>query len=70
MEREIGEIFDFKTNIKLQCVADDSVRCSNCYLYISTKEMLCRYTNNREIVGPCNSWKRPDKTNVKFIKID
>jgi hypothetical protein len=70
MEREIGEIFEFETNLKLQCVADNTVRCSNCHLYKSTKEMLCRFTLIRDKVGPCNSWKRSDKTNVKFIKID
>ena len=70
MERKMEEIFEFETNVQLQCVVDNTVRCNSCFLYISTKKMLCRYTLNREKVGPCNSWKRSDKTNVKFIKID
>lgn len=58
-EFKVGEVFQCGL-IKLKCVKG-GITCNKCYF-----NGICIH----EIVGPCHSEGRKDKTSVIFVKVD
>ena len=67
MEREVGEVFDFK-GVKLQ-VKDtgDCCFCFGCYFYELTCQ--CDETHYKNQTGECFHIRRNDDNNVIFVEV-
>lgn len=67
MNREIGEVFDFKGE-SLQVMPSIVDSCEGCFF--CTHEFPCMHENNRKITGPCAGFRRIDQKDVVFVKVE
>ena len=67
MERQIGEVFDFK-GIKLKVKSVDKSICDGCYFNSFTYP--CWYITGIGVTGGCHELARSDKKSVIFVKVE
>lgn len=63
MERKIGEVFGLNGGT---AITEQGENCKDCCF---CRNWICRKKKNRDIIGPCSSQEREDKTSVIFREI-